>query len=356
MTKRQREPWFRLDPLTRKRVDRFKSIRRGYWSLLLVVGLIVFALLGEIFINSRALLVVYQGRVTLPTYGRVHLGTEFGLDYKYETNYRDLKKKLAETGEGFVLLAPVPWNAFEQDFKEGTYPPYAPSLSSRHFLGTDAIGRDILARLVYGFRIAILFAILYVGITYFIGAAIGGLMGYWGGIFDLVFQRIIEVWEQVPFLYVVMIIQAIFRPDFGIFLFIFIFFGWSGRTWTVRAMTYRERERDYVLAAKSMGAGTWRIISVHIIPNILVVIVTILPFSISGAISSLTALDYLGFGLRPPTPSWGELISQGLNAYKEAPWILASVVTAMSLILVMITFIGEGLRDAFDPKKYTVYK
>jgi microcin C transport system permease protein len=346
----------RLDPLTRKRVDRFKSIKRGYWSYLVMAGLILFSLTSELFINSRALVVVYQGKVSFPTYGRVRLGTEYGLDYRYETNYRDLKRRLAESGEGWVLLPPVPYNPYEQDFKEGKYPPYPPSFPERHIMGTDAIGRDIFARLVYGFRIAIFFAIFYVSITYFIGATVGCLMGYWGGPFDLVFQRIIEVWEQIPFLYVVMIVSSIFKPDFGVFLLIFIFFGWSARTWNVRAMTYRERERDYVLAARGMGASTWRIISVHIIPNVLVVIVTILPFSISGAISSLTALDYLGFGLRAPTPSWGELIGLGLAAYKQAPWILTSVVTAMTFVLVLIAFIGEGLREAFDPKKYTVYK
>ncbi len=351
-----KKPMFTLDPLTRKRIDRFKQIKRGYWSWRALLVLVILSLFSELFINSRAIVVSYEGKLYFPTYGAVIPGTTFGLDYQYETNYRELSKTLKANGKGWVLMPLVPYSAYEQDFKEGVYPPYAPSLVSRHFLGTDSIGRDIVARLVYGFRIAILFSLAYVFITFFIGTVIGCLMGYWGGWFDTIFQRIIEIWEQVPFLYVVMIVGSIYKPNFAIFLLIFIIFGWSSRTWRVRAMTYRERERDYILAAKAMGASTWRIISVHIVPNVLVVIVTMLPFAISGAISSLTALDYLGFGLRPPTPSWGELISQGISAYKTAPWILTSVVSAMTVILVMIAFIGEGLRDAFDPKKFTVYK
>jgi len=351
-----RKPRLRLDPLTRSRVERFKSIKRGYWSFRILLALILLSLLAELFVNSRALLVVYKGRPYFPTYARVLAGREFGLDYDYEADYRALSRILPRRGEGWVLMPAVPYNALEQDFREGRYPPYPPSFSEGHFLGTDRIGRDIVARLAYGFRIAIFFAVLYVSAAFLLGTLIGCLMGYWGGAFDIVFQRLIEIWEQIPFLYVVMIVASIFQPGFLLFLAIYVVFGWSGRTWSVRAMTYRERERDYVLAARAMGAGTWRIITVHIVPNILVVIVTMLPFAVSGAISSLTALDYLGFGLRPPTPSWGELISQGIATYKEAPWILASVISAMIAVLTMIAFIGEGLRDAFDPKRYTVYQ
>lgn len=352
-----RLPKLPLNPVNRKRLDRFAQTKRGLWSFRIMVVLILLSLVAELFINSRALAVWYDGHLYLPTYGAIHKGNEFGFGYQYEVNYRDLQKKLQKDGAGWVLMPPVPYNPLEQDFRDdGTYPPFPPDLQRQHYLGTDRIGRDILARLVYGFRIAIFFSILYVAITYFIGTVVGCLMGYWGGPFDLVLQRIIEVFDQVPLLYVVMIIVSIFKPTFILFVGIFVFFGWSGRTWNVRAMTYRERERDYVLAAKAMGASTWRIITVHIIPNVLVVLLTMLPFAISGGISALTSLDYLGFGLPPPTPSWGELLEQGMSELGNAPWILASIVTAMVLVLVMIAFIGEALRDAFDPKKYTVYK
>ncbi len=352
----KKAPLLRLDPVTRTRVDRFKSIKRGYWSFRIMLVLFVVSLLAELFINSRALVVFYQGRLYFPTYARVFAGRVFGLSYDYETNYRELARTLRANGKGWALMPPVPYNPFEQDFKDGSYPPYAPSFAERHFLGTDRIGRDIVARLVYGFRIAMVFAALYVLASFTLGTIVGCLMGYWGGWFDIIFQRIIEIWEQIPFLYVVMIVAAIFQPEFLLFLAIYVIFGWSARTWSVRAMTYRERERDYVLAARAMGASTWRIATVHIIPNVLVVIVTMLPFAVESAISSLTALDYLGFGLRPPTPSWGDLISQGIATFTAAPWILSSVAVTMTLVLVMIAFIGEGLRDAFDPKKYTVYK
>ena len=236
------------------------------------------------------------------------------------------------------------------------YHPLPPSLSRRHILGTDKIGRDVFARIIYGFRIAMSFSLLVAFVTYFIGTIVGIAMGYFGGLFDMLSQRFIEVWERIPYLYMIMILSSIFNPNFLMFVLINIAFDWSGKTWTMRAMTYRERERDYVLAAKSMGASVWRIITVHILPNVMVLIVTSLPFVISGGIGTLTSLDYLGYGLQPPTPSWGEILSMGTQTYQSAPWILSSGVTAFVLVLVMVAFIGEGLREAFDPRKYTVYR
>ena len=356
MVKKLKLKKIRLHPLTQLRIRRFVSIRRSFISFVIVAALILLSFAAELFINNRALMVYYKGKLHFPTYGRVRLGKEFGQDYGYETNYRELKEIFKETGEGWVFMPLVPYNAFEQHFKEDVYPPYAPSIKDKHFLGTDRIGRDVIARLVYGFRLGITFALVIVAINFFIGMVIGALMGYWGGWFDTFFQRIIEIWERIPFLYMVMIMASIFKPTLLMFIGIYVFFGWSARTWSVRAMTYRERERDYIMAAKTMGASTWRIIWVHIIPNVLVVIVTILPFAIAAAISSLAALDFLGLGLPPPTPSWGELLNQGIATYKTAPWILSSIITSMVLLLVMVAFIGEGLREAFDPKKYTIYR
>lgn len=345
----------KLHPLTRLRLKRFVQIKRAFYSFIIIVSLLILSLGAELLVNKRALIVNYKGKLYFPTYSRVIQGTEFGLGYSYETNYRDLKKILKSNGEGWVLMPFIKYDQYEQDFRnDNTYPPYPPSLS--HPLGTDEIGRDVVARLLYGFRIAILFSLIFVFITTFTGTIIGCLMGYYGGIFDTLFQRFIEIWERIPFLYIVMISVAIYQPDMILFLFIFCIFGWAGKTATIRAMTYREREREYILAAKTMGASTWRIITVHILPNVMVVIVTMLPFAIVGGISSLTALDYLGFGLRPPSPSWGELLKQGIAEFKDSPWILLSVTGFMSLVLVMIAFIGEGLREAFDPKKYTIYK
>lgn len=345
-----------LNPVTRKKMRRFRSIKRGFWSLVILVIMIFISFFAEVFINSKALMVYCNGRLYFPTYTRMIPGAEFGLGYGYETNYRDLKAKFQEQGSSnFVLLPPVPYNPYENDLKLNSYPPFAPSFAEKHFLGTDNVGRDILARLVYGFRTAIIFSIVLLIMNYTIGITIGCSMGYFGGKFDLVFQRIIEIWNNVPFLYVIIIIASIVIPSFMILLLIMAFFGWIGITWVMRTMTYKEKEREYILAVRSLGASHARIIFRHIIPNTISVIVTYAPFAISGGIVSLTSLDYLGFGLPAPTPSWGELLSQGWQNM-EAWWIVSSVVAALVITLMTVTFIGEGIREAFDPKQHTIYE
>lgn len=348
----------KLNPLTLKKIRRFKSIRRGYVSFIIFCLMIAFSLTAELFVNSRALVVRYDGRYYFPTYGQILPGTTFGLDYDYETNYRDLKARFAKEGGGmdnWVLMPVAPYNAYENDLKEDAFPPFPPSLASRHYLGTDIVGRDILARLVYGFRIAIFFSLGLLLTNYTIGVSIGCAMGYFGGRFDLFFQRIIEIWSNIPFLYVIIIISSIVVPNFFILILIMAVFGWIGMTWTMRTVTYKEKEREYVLAARAMGASNLRIIFRHIIPNTVAVIVTFAPFSVSGGIVSLTSLDYLGFGLPPPTPSWGELLQQGWTAM-DAWWIAGSVIVAMIVTLITVTFIGEAVREAFDPKLHTVYE
>lgn len=345
-----------MNPATRQKIKRFTSIRRGYWSFIIISLMILFSFSAELFINSRAVLVVYDGSLFFPTYSKMIPGSTFGLDYDYETNYRALQRLFREQGsDNFVLMPPVPWNAYENDLKKDAFPPFAPSIQDRHFLGTDNVGRDVLARLVYGFRTAIIFSFILLILNYTIGICIGCTMGYFGGIFDLFFQRIIEIWSNVPFLYVIIIISSIVVPSFMILLVIMAFFGWIGITWVMRTMTYKEKEREYILAVRSIGASHTRIIFGHIIPNTISVIVTYAPFAISGGIVSLTSLDYLGFGLTPPTPSWGELLSQGWENM-SAWWISASVVGAMIITLMTVTFVGEGIREAFDPKKHTVYE
>ncbi len=283
-------------------------------------------------------------------------GSAFGLDYQYETEYRELKQVFKQAGQGnFVILPPVPYNAYENDLRLNEYPPFPPSFKDRHFLGTDNVGRDILARLVYGFRTAILFSFFLLLINYTIGIFIGCAMGYFGGKFDLFFQRVIEIWSNIPFLYVIIIVSSILVPSFMILLLIMAFFGWIGITWVMRTMTYKEKEREYILAVRSLGASHFRIIFRHIIPNTISVIVTYAPFAISSGIVALTSLDYLGFGLPAPTPSWGELLSQGWQNM-EAWWISASVVGALVVTLMAVTFTGEGIREAFDPRQHTIYE
>ena len=346
----------RLNPLTKKKLKRFTSIKRGYYSFIIIVALIVMSLGAELLVNKRALIVRYHGRYFLPTYGDIIPGRTFALDYDYETDYRDLKRHFRDEGAGnWVLLPPIPYDPYENDLKLDDYPPFAPSLKDRHFLGSDTSGRDVAARLVYGFRIAIFFSLALVLVNYSVGVSIGCAMGYWGGTFDLIFQRVIEIWSNVPFLYVIIIIASVVVPNFWMLIAIMAAFGWMGMTWTMRTMTYKEREREYVLAARALGAGNLRIIFRHIIPNTISVIVTFAPFSVSGGIVALTSLDYLGFGLPPPTPSWGEMLAQGW-ANLDSWWISGSVVAAMTITLVTVTFVGEAIREAFDPKMHTIYE
>lgn len=353
----------KFTPVTLKKINRFKSIKRGYYSFIGFIFLLFLCLVTELWINSRALVVKYEGNFYFPTYGEMISGRTFGLDYDYETNYRDLAEKFEkEGGENWVLLPLVPYNEYENDLREfydkdgnKMFPPFPPMLKEKHYLGTDNTGRDIVARLFYGFRIAISFSLILLILNYGIGVSVGCAMGYFGGKFDITLQRAIEVLSNIPFLYVVMIIASIVKPDFLIFVMIMAAFGWMGMTYYMRSSTYKEKAREYVLAARTIGASDSRIIFKHILPNSIAIIVMFVPFAVSSGIVSLTSLDFLGYGLPAPTPSWGELLAQG-TANLDKQWIVGSVVTAMVIVLVMVTFIGEAIREAFDPKKHTTYE
>ncbi|MCC5839746.1 MAG: ABC transporter permease subunit [Opitutales bacterium] len=347
----------RLNPLTVKKIQRFRSIKRGYYSLLLVIGLLVFAAIAELFINNRALIVSYEGSWRFPTYGAMIPGTEFGLDYSHETNYRELREIFREEGAGnWVIMPIVPWSPVENAFRGESMIPRPPDFARRHFLGTDRENRDILSRLVYGFRNAMIFAFGFMFFVYLIGTTLGCLMGYFGGTFDLIVQRFIEIWSNVPFLYVVIIVASVVTPTLGILLAITVLFAWTGMTYYMRTNTLKEKARDYTAAAQVLGASTPRIIFLHILPNTIATLVTFMPFTMASAITAITALDFLGFGLPRPTPSWGEMLQQGTQTMVIAPWIVTSAFSAIVIVLILITFVGEAVREAFDPKKFTVYE
>lgn len=348
---------FKVSPITAKRLKKFRSIKRGYYSFVALIVLIVLSMFAELVISNRALMVKYDDSYYFPTYGDIIPGTTFGETYEWETNYRKLKEKFdAEPEKGnFVILPPVPFNAFENDLKEGEYPPFPPNFSDQHYLGTDNTGRDILARLFYGFRTAIMFSLGLLVMTYSIGISVGCMMGYFGGKFDIVLQRLIEIWSNIPFLYVVIIMSSIMVPNFTMLIVIMVMFSWPSMTWYMRTATYKEKAREYVQAAKASGASTGRVIFNHILPNTISTIITFVPFQVVSGITSLTALDYLGFGLPAPTPSWGELLQQGTENL-SAIWIVSSVIAFMVVILIMVTFVGEAIREAFDPKVHTVYE
>ena len=239
----------------------------------------------------------------------------------------------------------------------GAVPPTPPDLARRHYLGTDSQGRDVASRLLYGFRISIFFALFLVLVGQVIGTFVGSLQGYLGGRFDILSQRVIEVMIAVPFLYVVIIMAALVAPTFWMLLGIMALFQWIGITFYLRTEMYREKTREYCLAARSYGASHLRIIFRHLLPNCLTPLVTFTPFAIVGAIFALTSLDYLGYGLPPPTPSWGELIDQALQLEnRDKLWLILAPFGALTVTLVLVVFIGESIREAFDPKRYAKYE
>lgn len=354
---------FNFNPQTLKKLRRFREIRRGYYSFVILAVLLVVLALGELLVNSRALIVNYEGEWFFPTYTAFHPGTDFGLDYSYEVNYRELQEKFAaEGGDNWVLMPLVPYNPYENNAVGGVFRPAAPSLADQHYLGTDTTSRDILARLFYGTRIALLFSLAFMVWVYLIGISVGCAMGYFGGVFDLVFQRLIEIWSNIPFLYMVIIVFSVIPSSLSIpsriaiLLSVMVLFSWTSMTYNMRTETYKEKSRDYVAAARIIGASDTRIIFRHILPNVLSTLVTFMPFVVVSAISAVTALDFLGFGLPPPTPSLGELLKQGTANLRTAPWIVSAAFSTLVILLTLITFIGEAVRESFDPKKFAFYR
>jgi len=357
---------FTLNPLTERKIRRFKEIKRGYYSFLILVILTILSLFAELYANNRALAVKYDGEYYFPTYSQLNLGKTFGLtgiEANIPVDYRGLQAKFRKEDNGnWVLMPIVPYSPIESNQFEGVLKPRGPDAEASHYLGTDNTGRDILSRLIYGFRIAIFFAIAFMLLVYLIGITIGCLMGYFGGLFDLIVQRLIEIWSLVPFIYMVIIIFSVIPTSFSIpvritiLLVIMVLFSWTGMTYYMRTATYREKARDYTAAAQVIGAGTGRIIFHHILPNAISTVVTFMPFTVASAITAITALDFLGFGLPPPTPSIGEILKQGTASVTTAPWIVISSATALIFILTLVTFVGEAVREAFDPKKYTLYR
>lgn len=452
--------WPRLDPLTRRRFERFRRIKRGFYSLVILCIAAVLSIFAPYLAESRALLVWYDGQIYLPTFefydmatfgqepppawGMNELETEyFRLQQEWRTERYFYQRDRAAAGEdsaalaetdrrypnrrNYVIMPPIPWNPYENDFWYneilnetqlaldrgdrvqaerlarrdglddladaiftgqidamladpdqsptgdlqglartgamaslgglGAVPPTAPDLRRRHYFGTDSQGRDVAARLLYGFRISIFFAIFLVFFGQLIGTVVGSLQGYLGGSFDIVSQRLLEVLLAIPFLYVVIIMGALFAPTFWLLLGIMALFQWITITFYMRTEMYREKTREYCLAAKSYGASHLRIIFRHLLPNCLTPLVTFTPFAVVSAIFALTGLDYLGYGLPAPTPSWGELLDQALQVEnRNKLWLTLAPFGALTATLVLVVFVGESVREAFDPKQYARYE
>ncbi len=335
----------------KKRWLKFKTMKRGYYSFLILVALYIISFFLPLLINNRPVILSYNGEWYFPAISGYHAGYQFGQDVPGEANYRKLSEDWKNSGSDNWLIMPMyPFSPYEDITIEGNTMFDAPS--SRHFLGTDDTGRDVFARLCYAFNISISFALLLAVVNFFIGISIGGAMGYFGGKFDLFFQRIIEIWSSLPMLFVIMIIASIVTPSFFILIFIYTLVNWIGITYYMRAEFYREKAKDYVAAALSMGQSNMKIIFKHILPNSLVPIITFFPFAVVGYIAALVGLDYLGFGMPPPTPSWGQMLGVGLQNMSKT-WMVFAPVGAQFFTLLMVVFIGEGIREAFDPKVYS---
>lgn len=312
-----------------------------------------FSLLSPWLVNDEPLILRVNGKTFFPAFV-TYAETDFGGKYRTEPDYPALIRETEARGENvWALMPPIPRDPLKADLSLSGTPPFAPSRV--HLLGTDANGRDVLSRLIHGFRICMTFSLLLTVLGTFLGIVIGGIQGYLGGKWDILMQRGIEIWASLPFLYVVILVGSIYGRSFPVLIFIMAVFNWVSLGYYMRAEYLKLRSRQYVWAAKMLGMGHFHIFFREMLPNALTPVISLFPFTLIGGIGSLTSLDFLGFGLEPPTPSWGELMSQGLdNLY--APWISVSTVLALFVTLLLTTFVGEGVRDAMDPKSGDRYE
>ncbi len=327
---------------------RFKRNRLGYVSLWLFVAMVVVSLLADVLSNDKPLLVRYEGRFYTPLLTD-YPETTFGGDFETPTDYLDpfIQERLS-SGGNWALYPPNPYGPKTLNYFAKAPNPSPPT--AENWLGTDDRGRDLAAQLLYGFRVNVLFALALTAVGVVLGVAAGAVQGFLGGRTDLVFQRFIEIWGSMPELYLLIIFSAVFAPSVGLLLVLLSLFGWMGLSDYVRAEFLRNRQLDYVRAARAMGLSGAQIVWRHILPNSLTPVVTFLPFRMSAAILALTSLDFLGLGVPPGTPSLGELLAQGKNNI-DAWWISLSTFGVLALTLLLLTFMGDALRDALDPRK-----
>src|ERR1700730_2395775 len=370
---RARHQWFQLSPINRRRFANFRANKRGYWSFWIFLFLFTVSLFSEFVANDRPLLVVYRGEILFPIL-RDYPEEKFG-GFLAQTDYRDavIAKEIAE--HGFMIWPPIrysyktinrqlpvpapsppTWMLSEAQCRAAAkrFDKGQPNGDCRdiewNWLGTDDQGRDVLARLLYGFRLSLLFGLTLAGISSVVGIAAGAVQGYFGGWTDLIFQRFIEIWSSLPHLYLLIIISSIITPSFFVLLGILLLFSWVSLVHVVRAEFLRARNFEYVNAARALGLSNGAIIIKHVLPNATVATLTFLPFVLNSSITTLTALDFLGFGLPPGSPSLGELLLQG-KSNLAAPWLGLTGFLVIAIMLSLLVFIGEAVRDAFDPRK-----
>lgn len=330
-----------------EKISIFKKNKRAYCSFLLLIFIFVLSLFSELISNDKPLIVKYKNELYFPVFH--NYSDEFwGGDFPTAANYSDNLIQNNIKQNGWLIMPPIPYSFNTVDYYLDSATPSAPS--KKHWLGTDEEGRDVLARILYGIRLSLIFALVLTFISSAIGIFVGAVQGYFGGKTDIILQRFIEIWDSLPQLFILIIIASVFLPTFLSLLVILLLFSWTGLTGMVRAEFLRLRNFEYVKAAQVLGVGNFRIMFRHILPNALVTSITFIPFIMAEAITSLSALDFLGLGLSQDYPSLGDLVRQGKDNL-QAPWIGVSIFVVLSGLLSMLIFIGEGVRDVFDTRK-----
>ncbi|WP_313195668.1 ABC transporter permease [Shinella zoogloeoides] len=359
-----------LSPTNKRRWENFKANRRGYWSLWIFLVIFVLSLFAECIVNDRPILASYKGELLFPVvidypeekFGGFLAETDYRSDFiteEIEANgwmvWPPIRYSYSSTNSNIPHSAPTkPFWLMSKEERCSGYPDGAADPNCNwhnlNWLGTDDQARDVLARVIYGFRISVLFGLALTICSAVVGVTAGAIQGYFGGWTDLLMQRFIEIWSSMPVLYILLIIAAILPPGFWILLGIMLLFSWVGFVGVVRAEFLRARNFEYVRAARALGVGNATIMARHLLPNAMVATLTFLPFILSGSITTLTSLDFLGFGMPPGSPSLGELIAQGKENL-QAPWLGLTAFVVMSVMLSLLIFVGEATRDAFDPRK-----
>ena len=337
----------KLSPLNKRRLQNFKSNKRGFYSFWIFSFLFIVSIFADFIANDKPLLIKFDQEYYFPIINE-YPETIFGGDFETEADYRDpyVIKLIEDKGWIIMPLIPYTYNTIIRDLD---VPAPAPP-SKKNWLGTDDQARDVLARLIYGFRISILFGFTLTFFSMIIGVSAGAIQGYFGGRIDLFFQRFIEIWSAIPTLYVLIILASIVQPNFWWLLMILLFFSWMGYVGVVRAEFLRARNLDYVRAAKALGVSNQTIMFRHLLPNATVATITFLPFSLSASVTALSGLDFLGFGLPPGSASLGEMVNQGRNNL-QAPWLGLTSFFTLGLMLGLLVFVGEAIRDSLDPRK-----
>ena len=338
----------KISPITRRRLNNFKANRRGYYSMWVFLALFVLSLLAELIANDQPVVLYVDGELHFPAFQLV-TEADIGGELPIEPDYADpYVRELIRQGDGWTIDAIVPYDYRTIDLYIEGSAPEAPS--ARHWLGTDDSAKDTLARLIYGFRLSVLFGLTLTFLASIIGIAVGALQGFFGGLVDLIGQRVVEIWGAVPALLILIILASVLEPSVYWLLVILLLFSWMALVQVVRAEFLRARNFDFVRAARALGVSNATIMRRHVLPNAMVASLTFLPFILSGAVTTLTALDFLGLGLPAGSPSLGELMAQGKNNL-HAPWLGLTGFFTLGVLLVLLIFVGEAARDALDPRR-----